>query len=162
MAEGNLQPVGPWLRSSLPLDMPLYDEFHEFDVDAVGSFQQSYSSPALADKYDLETTMTRLALNSTNVGTVSPENLVVREPMFSTPNSTALTNLTSTSMYNESPSYEDYKVSPMFGGGADINNGYEWFPLFLITADPSATAPPVEELPLLLLEELEVADTLRN
>jgi hypothetical protein len=142
--------------------MPLFDEFHEFEVDAVGSFQQSYSSPALADKYDLETTMTRSVSNSTNVGTVSPEDLVVREPMFSAPNSSALTNLTSPSMYNESPCYEDYEVSPMFGGGADVNTGYEWFPLFPDAADTSAAAPPVEESPLLPSEELEVADTLRN
>jgi hypothetical protein len=142
--------------------MSLFDDYAEFDMDAVNSLQQPYSSPAVPAKYEFETSMTRSASNSTNVGTVSPQDLVVRDPMFSAPNSTALTNLTSPSMYNESPGYEDYEVSPMFGGGADVNTSHDWFPLFPDAAPLPIQESSADESPLLPAEELEVADNLRN
>jgi general control protein GCN4 len=162
MAEGNFRHfiLQYRRRDSHPLDLPLYD-FQDFDVDATGSFQQPYSPPTASSKYEFETSMTRSASNSTNVGTVSPQDLVVRDPMFSAPNSTALTNLTSPSMYNESPSFEDYEVSPMFGGGADVTSGHDWFTLFPDASNPVQDSP-IDESPLLPTEELEIADSLRH
>ncbi len=66
------------------------------------------------------------------MGTVSPQDLLLQEPFMSTPNSTALTTLTSPSIYNGSPEFSDsYDVSPNFGSndfdppGSDV-----WYPLF--------------------------------
>jgi general control protein GCN4 len=70
--------------------------------------------------------------STTNMGTVSPHDLLIQEPYMSAPNSTALTTLTSPSIYDESPDFGDgFDVSPNFGtsdfdgGSADV-----WFPLF--------------------------------
>ncbi len=51
---------------------------------------------------------------------------------MSAPNSTALTTLTSPSMYNGSPEFSDnYEASPNFGAGSDYDGTAEtWFPLF--------------------------------
>ena len=69
--------------------------------------------------------------SSTNMGTVSPHDLLISEPFMSAPNSTALTTLTSPSIYDESPDFGDgFDVSPNFGSG-DFDAGSDvWFPLF--------------------------------
>ena len=75
--------------------------------------------------------MVRSASNSTNVGTVSPKDLMVLDPSFSGPNSTAFTNLTSPSMYNESPDYDPYETSPMFHDtDLDTTINDPWSPFF--------------------------------
>jgi len=111
--------------------------------------------------------MTRSVSSSTNVGTVSPHDLMVRDPTFSAPNSTAFTNLTSPSVYNDSPAYPDgYEVSPMYGGNdLDPAMSDPWFPLFPdagATANADIEQSPVDQSPLEPVEELEVSELLRN
>ena len=65
-------------------------------------------------------------------GTVSPQDLLIHEPWISAPNSTALTALTSPSLYNESPDFNDtFNMSPnMDVGDLDSGTGDTWFSLF--------------------------------
>lgn len=96
------------------------------------------------------------------MGTISPQDLLVRDSFTSAPNSTAFTNLTSPSTYNESPEYTDsFDVSPFVGSG-DYDHalgGDPWFPLF---PQEDQAKPEVDESPLLPEEELEVSETLRT
>jgi hypothetical protein len=105
-----------------------------------GLYHQAYSTPAKG---------------------VSLKDLMVRDPSFSAPNSTAFTNLTSPSMYNESPEYDPYETSPMFhDDDLDPAISDPWFPLF---PDGNAIEPSsVDESPLQPSEELEVFEHLRN
>lgn len=129
---------------------------------------QATNSPALA--------MSRTTSSSTNMGTISPQELSLRDITFSAPSSTAFTNLTSPSAYNESPNYLD--DSPMFGGDA-LAQDANWFPLFpedQVIQQPLNLVDPVPELqpvildasPLLQVEDLndvdqlELADALRD
>lgn len=77
------------------------------------------------------------------MGTVSPQHLLINEPFLSAPNSTALTALTSPSIYNESPDFGDsYDVSPSFGGGDfDSCAGDGWYPLFPPADNQSKVEP---------------------
>ena len=69
--------------------------------------------------------------STSNLGTVSPHDLLVQEPFMSAPNSTALTALTSPSIYNESPEFDDsFDVSPNFGTSDFDARGDPWYPLF--------------------------------
>lgn len=100
----------------------------------------SYSSPALPNVFDLNTSTSS---TSTNMGTISPQDLYLRDPFnaASAPNSTALTNLTSPSIYNESPQFDDsFETSPNFGGPTDLDATTDWFPLF--PQDPSSAQAP--------------------
>jgi len=77
--------------------------------------------------------LTASASSSTsNMGTVSPQDLILHESFMSAPNSTALTTLTSPSLYNGSPEFSDsYDVSPAFGNkDFDAGDPQNWFPLF--------------------------------
>lgn len=98
------------------------------------------------------------------MGTVSPQDLLVRDPFASAPNSTAFTNLTSPSTYNESPEYNDnFDVSPFVGNNHDLDNalaGDPWYPLF--PQDDQTEQSKVDQSPLLPEEELEVSEALRG
>lgn len=98
------------------------------------------------------------------MGTVSPQDLLVRDPFASAPNSTAFTNLTSPSTYNESPEYTDnFDVSPFVGNNQDLDQtiaGDPWYPLF--PQDDKADSQSVDQSPLLPEEELEVAESFRS
>jgi hypothetical protein len=97
------------------------------------------------------------------MGTVSPQDLHVRDPFASAPNSTAFTNLTSPSTYNESPEYADnFDVSPFVGNNGDLDAalGDPWYPLF--PQDDQAEQSQVQQSPLLPDEELEVSEALRS
>lgn len=121
-------------HSTLGLDL---DDFTAFEG---GASTTAYSSPALPTVFDLGASTSSSA---TNMGTVSPQDLLVHEPFLSAPNSTALTALTSPSIYNESPDFGDsYDVSPNFGSGDfDSSAGGEaWFPLFP-QAEPQSKLP---------------------
>lgn len=100
------------------------DDFTGFE----GGASTTYSSPAMPSVFDV---------GPSALGTVSPQDLLIQEPFMSAPNSTALTALTSPSIYNESPDFNDgYDVSPSFDSGdfgsADFETtaGDPWFPLF--------------------------------
>jgi len=89
----------------------------------------AFSSPGLPTSYDVAGSS---ASSVTNVGTVSPQDLLVHEPYMSAPNSTALTALTSPSMYDGSPEFNDaFNMSPSLGS-CDFETGSNdpWFPLF--------------------------------
>lgn len=149
-------------------DMDLFDDFPVYDMDNsvdTTSFPAIYTggSPVVPTMYDAQS-MARSSSSSTNVGTVSPQDLMVREPSFSAPNSTAFTNLTSPSMYNESPDFPDaYETSPMFTNTdmdpSTMND--PWFPLFPDASSNIASnvvEPSIEQSPLSRSEELEVAE----
>jgi len=102
--------------------------------------------------------------SSTNMGTVSPQDLLVRDPFASAPNSTAFTNLTSPSTYNESPEYTDnFDVSPFVGNNSDLDQalaGDPWYPLF--PQDDKVDSQQVDQSPLVADEELEVSESFRS
>ncbi|GJC81276.1 cross-pathway control protein 1 [Colletotrichum liriopes] len=115
------------------------DDFTGFE----GGASTTYSSPAMPSVFDLGGSTS----GASNLGTVSPQDLLIQEPFMSAPNSTALTALTSPSIYNESPDFNDsYDVSPSFGtgdfgaGDFDTGSGDPWFPLF-----PQETAPTAKD-----------------
>jgi hypothetical protein len=146
-------------------DMDLYDEFTAFEGGASthNAFPSAYSSPAVPTIYDV--TMNISSSSSTNMGTVSPQDLLVRDPFASAPNSTAFTNLTSPSTYNESPEYNDnFDVSPFVGGNGDLDHALSgsdpWYPLF--PQDDKADQVKADQSPLLPEEELEVSEQLRS
>jgi hypothetical protein len=98
------------------------------------------------------------------MGTVSPQDLH-RDPFASAPNSTAFTNLTSPSTFNESPEYNDnFDVSPFVGNNGDIDQtiaGDPWYPLFP-QDDQLQESSAADHSPLLPEEELEVNEALRS
>jgi general control protein GCN4 len=150
---------------SQPTDMDLFDDFTAFEGGAStqnNTFNSAYSSPAVPTMYDPQ--MNLSSSSSTNMGTVSPQDLLVRDPFASAPNSTAFTNLTSPSTYNESPEYnENFDVSPFVGNNDDMGQalaGDPWFPLF--PQDDQVEQPKVDQSPLLPEEELEVSEHLRS
>ncbi len=147
--------------SNLPVDMDLFDEFTAFEGGAStqNAFPSAYSSPAVPTMYDPQ--MNLSSSSSTNMGTVSPQDLL-RDPFTSAPNSTALTNLTSPSTYNESPEYQDYDVSPFVGNNGDLDQALAdpWYPLF--PQDDQVEQSQVDQSPLLPEEELEVSEHLRT
>jgi hypothetical protein len=148
-------------------DMDLFDEFTAFEGGASthNAFPSAYSSPAVPAIYDLSANMSS-STSSTNMGTVSPHDLH-RNDSFgaSAPNSTAFTNLTSPSTYNESPEYNDnFDVSPFVGNNSDIDQalaGDPWYPLFP-QDDQLQESSNVDQSPLLPEEELEVSEALRS
>lgn len=143
--------------------MDLFDDFTAFEGGAAtqNTFNSAYSSPAVPTYYDSKVNIS--SSSSTNMGTVSPQDLHVRDPFASAPNSTAFTNLTSPSTYNESPEYKDsFDVSPFIGNG-DLDHslsGDPWYPLF--PADEQIDMSQLDNSPLLPEEELEVSEALRN
>lgn len=79
---------------------------------------------------------------------------------MSAPNSSALTALTSPSVYNESPDFGDgYDVSPNFGS-ADFADGSDvWFPLFPPTNNNTQVTVKPDQSPATQSDELEVVET---
>lgn len=103
-----------------------FDDLRNMDSAASAT---TYSSPAMPSVFDVNGSCSS---SMANIGTVSPQDLLVHDPYMSAPNSTALTALTSPSIYNESPDFNDsFNMSPNLEGG-DIDNGTgdAWFPLF--------------------------------
>lgn len=107
-----------------------------------GGASTAYSSPALPQVFDLGSSVSS---TGQNIGTISPQDLLIHEPFMSTPNSAALTALTSPSVYNDSPDFCDsYDVSPNFGNSDfDGGNPDTWFPLFP-QSNPQPEAPQAE------------------
>lgn len=129
-------------------------------------FPSAFSSPAVPTMY--EPYQMHSPAGSPHVGTVSPQDLLV-----SAPNSSAFTNLTSPSMYNESPEFEQYETSPMFATrdtDLEIGGDEPWFSLFPDAnrgideskVGNSAEDSPTGDSPLEPSEELEVQEHLRK
>ncbi|KAK1766985.1 cross-pathway control protein 1 [Phialemonium atrogriseum] len=110
--------------SQSPSDLDLED-FTAFE----GGASTAYSSPAISTAFDFSASGSSSA---SNMGTVSPQDLLIQEPFMSAPNSSALTALTSPSIYNESPEFHDsYDVSPNFSNSDfDASAADVWYPLF--------------------------------
>lgn len=101
-------------------------EFDSFTAFEGGAPATGYSSPAISTAFDMNASSSSVS----NMGTVSPQDLMIREPFGSAPNSTAFTALTSPSIYNESPDlHGSYDVSPNFASG-DVDGTADWFSLF--------------------------------
>jgi hypothetical protein len=98
------------------------DDFTAFE----GGANTAFSSPAVATSFDFSGSASS---SVSNLGTVSPHDLLISEPFMSAPNSSALTALTSPSIYNESPEFDSYDVSPNFGS-TELDTGDAWYPLF--------------------------------
>ncbi|KAK3316289.1 hypothetical protein B0H66DRAFT_625306 [Apodospora peruviana] len=130
------------------------DDFTAFE----GGASTAYSSPAIPTVFDL----TGSGTNSSNVGTVSPQDLLIQEPFMSAPNSSALTALTSPSIYNESPDFCDsFDVSPNFGSTDFDGSGDPWFPLFPPSNNQQDTAPqvsPAEQSPAENSDDFDLVD----
>lgn len=68
--------------------------------------------------------------STSNPGTVSPHDLLVRDAFMPTPNSAAFTTLTSPSIFDGSPDFDGFDVSPNFGSAEAHGPADPWFPLF--------------------------------
>ncbi|RYP06885.1 hypothetical protein DL765_009341 [Monosporascus sp. GIB2] len=134
-------------QSSCETDALNVDDFPPLEG---GASTTAYSSPGIP-AYD----MTASSASSTNLGTVSPQDLF--RDFTSAPNSTTLTNLTSPSLYNESPAFDSLDVSPAFDVGDFGSTTDPWFPLF----PPENTAVSIaaaDQSPAQQTEELEVVE----
>ncbi|XXG96125.1 General control protein [Hypoxylon texense] len=133
---------------SPPIDALSLEDFTAFE----GGATTAYSSPGIPG-YDVN--VSSASSCASNLGTVSPQDLLIRDPFASAPNSTAITNLTSPSMYGESPEFHDnYEVSPNFeGGDFDGGSNDKWFSLFPEQNTIPEPAPIVEESPVQQPEE---------
>lgn len=143
---------GPTSRSHISDALAGLGDLSGYD----GGASTAYSSPSVPT-YDFG--MSSSASSITNIGTVSPHDLLI-----SAPNSTAFTNLTSPSFSNESPEFTDsFDVSPNFGNSDFDTSNDSWFPLF-----PQDNAmvpdqfPAVDDSPALRPEELEVVETTKS
>lgn len=122
------------------------DDFTAFE----GGANTAFSSPAIPSAFDFGGSASS---STSNLGTISPQDLLVNEPFMSAPNSAALTTLTSPSI-NESPEFGDgFDLSPNFGT-ADFDGPTmdSWYPLF-----PTESVPEhnMEQSPAQRSEDLE-------
>ncbi|KAJ4421363.1 General control protein [Neurospora sp. IMI 360204] len=98
-------------------------DFATFDGGA--TTEAAFASPA-NQTYDLSSSVPS---SVSNMGTVSPQELLLHEPYLSAPSSTALTALTSPSIFDGSPDFDTFDISPSFGH-SDLDNPDSWFSLF--------------------------------
>jgi len=131
--------------------MDLHDALNMDDFPPLegGASTTAYSSPGIP-AYD----MTASSASSTNLGTVSPQDLF--RDFTSAPNSTTLTNLTSPSLYNESPAFDSLDVSPAFDVSEFGSTTDPWFPLF--PSENTAVSIAADQSPAQQTEELEVVE----
>ncbi|KAI0133579.1 cross-pathway control 1 [Xylariales sp. AK1849] len=131
--------------------------FEDLSAFEGGASTTAYSSPAVPT-YDVN--VSSASSSTTNIGTVSPQDLLIREP-FSAPNSSAFTNLTSPSIYNESPEFHDsFDISPNFGSD-DFNGGSNdpWFPLFPQENTVTEHIPALDNSPDQQSDDLDMVET---
>ncbi|KAG4221472.1 hypothetical protein PC116_g30052, partial [Phytophthora cactorum] len=114
------------------------------DLSALQGPTTAYSSPGIPG-YDVN--VSSASSNASNMGTISPQDLFL-DPLTSAPNSTAITNLTSPSMYDGSPELQDYdfELSPNMAGN-EFDHGLRAWPS-LFPEDNSAVnnVPVIDEL----------------
>ncbi|KAG8423536.1 General control protein [Metarhizium acridum] len=115
------------------------DEFTAFE----GGASTAFSSPA-PSVMDFSGSMSS---STSNLGTVSPQDLLVQDPFMSAPNSSALTALTSPSIYNESPDFDGFDVSPNFGSADFETSSDPWYPLFPQDSGHSGPEVNLEDSP---------------
>ncbi|KFA61076.1 hypothetical protein S40285_06354 [Stachybotrys chlorohalonatus IBT 40285] len=117
-----------------------------------GGASTAFSSPAIPTVFDFG------SAPSSNMGTVSPQDLLLQEPFMSAPNSSALTALTSPSIYNESPEFDGFNVSPNFGSADFDGSADAWYPLFPQSEESKPVEPRMEDSPALTSDEIDSAD----
>lgn len=156
-------PHSQYYLSDISLEA-LTEGFTAFGGGADVTPASAFPSPANHSYPDFD-----MSSSHSNIGTVSPIDLLVNEPLFSAPNSTAFTALTSPSVFNESPDFAgSVDASPLFG--VDSMDAANWPPLFgpndqlapLATpaSDPAATSTSpaeVEQSPAIMSEDLPAA-----
>nr|WHA27467.1 putative transcription factor [Sesquicillium sp.] len=127
------------------------DDFTAFE----GGANTAFSSPAVQSVFDFVGSGSASSSTS-NLGTISPHDLLVNEPFMSAPNSSALTALTSPSVANESPDYDSFDVSPNFGS-ADFDGPpmEAWYPLFPTESGPESL---VDNSPAQQSDDLETVE----
>ncbi|KAF7529169.1 hypothetical protein G7054_g9941 [Neopestalotiopsis clavispora] len=138
--------------SSHPIDA--LNSFEDYAALEAGSSGSGFSSPAPA--YDMHSA----ASSTTNIGTVSPHDLMLQES-FSAPNSAAFTNLTSPSLYEESPEFNEMDLSPHFGDADFTTNLNDWYPLFPEASaikDQQTQVPAILDNSPTLSEDLDVIE----
>ncbi|KAI1098237.1 hypothetical protein F4804DRAFT_346518 [Jackrogersella minutella] len=145
-------------NQQIPTKMDLQDAIGFEDLSAFQSGgTAAFSSPGVPG-YDSNMSMSSTPSSVGNMATVSPHELFL-DPLSSAPNSSAITNLTSPSLYGESPELLDnFEVSPGVGGH-DVDND-NWYPLFSAEETQAAsTALAVNDFsPTTHPEELELSD----
>lgn len=162
----NMDLQGISTSTSLPSDSLIsyipdalsFEDFTPFE----GGATTAYSSPGIPG-YDMNVSSGSDSVS--NLSTVSPSDLFLQDHFTSAPNSSAITNLTSPSMYGESPDLHDsYEVSPNYGG-SDFDHGsrdnwYSLFPDQNAVSDPTPTpASKAEVSPTLESDDFEEAET---
>ncbi|KAI1380158.1 hypothetical protein F4677DRAFT_441479 [Hypoxylon crocopeplum] len=121
-----------------------------------GGATTAYSSPGVPG-YDVNVSSASSSVS--HVGTVSPQDLLLSDHFASAPNSVAITNLTSPSLYGESPDlHDDYEVSPNYGSSDFDSNSKEWFSLFPDQGAVSGPAPDSDTSPTEQPEDLDVTE----
>jgi hypothetical protein len=131
-------PLFPKSTGSIPHGKQGNKMFSELDLldfatfDGGATTEAAFASPA-NQTYDLSSSVPS---SVSNMGTVSPQELLLHEPYLSAPGSTALTALTSPSIFDGSPDFDHFDISPSFGH-SDLDNPDSWFSLF-----PDAKPPP--------------------
>ncbi|KAI1473297.1 hypothetical protein K445DRAFT_134115 [Daldinia sp. EC12] len=138
--------------------MDLQDALSLEDLSALQGPTTAYSSPGIPG-YDVN--VSSASSNASNMGTISPQDLFL-DPLTSAPNSTAITNLTSPSMYDGSPELQDYdfELSPNMAGNEFDHSFRAWPSLFPEDNSAVNNVSVVDELsPAQQSEELEVMDT---
>lgn len=143
----------PESNSDLTPDVEL-EEFTAFE----GGANTAFSSPAVPTGFDFSGSASS---SSSNLGgTISPQDLLMNEPFMSAPNSSALTALTSPSIYHESPDFNDgYNVSPNFGTVEFDGSNDPWYPLFpqdTTVVPEKNSVPSVEHSPAQNSDDLEL------
>lgn len=140
-------PYVPTFTSSQPYSDVDLDDFPILD----GGVSTAFSSPVVPTGFDFNSSTSSTA---SNLGTVSPQDLLVHEPFMSAPNSAALTTLTSPSIYNDSPDFETFDTSPHFGAADFDGAGDPWYPLFPQESG-NQESPNMEDSPAQNSEELD-------
>lgn len=149
--------IGNQRRTAANMDLNDALNMDDFPSLEAGVSTTAYSSPGIP-AYDM--TASSASSTTTNLGTVSPQDLF-RDFTTSAPNSTAFTNLTSPSLYDGSPEFNDsLDISPAFDTGDFGNNTADpWYPLFPEGTMANTSIPAMDSLdqsPAQQPEELEV------
>ncbi|KAI2607984.1 hypothetical protein GGR54DRAFT_633120 [Hypoxylon sp. NC1633] len=146
-------------QQNAPVKMDFQDalNFEDFTPFEGGGATAAFSSPGVPG-YDVN--VSSGSSSASNIGTVSPQDLLLSDHFTSAPNSAAITNLTSPSMYGESPDLHDnYETSPNFES-ADFDNGSKdtWFSLFPEQDNATENVSAADQSPAEQSEDLEDAD----
>lgn len=154
-AAGSLAPPSPAHGSSVCSSRFIDVDLGDLATSGCGGASSEFPSPAF--ELDLDGSLSR---TTSHVGTVSPQDLLL-SPYMSAPNSSALTALTSPSIFNESPDVGgDFEVSPDFGTSDLDCCSDQWYSLFELrngdrgvakgadnspAQQPAGAVPPAQE-----------------